>query len=103
MLLYGNAGSLRTRGWELSVNWNHSFGDWDVYATASIGDARTKITKWNSADQLIYSFLPSSGDYTEGQYFGDIWGFETDGYFTLDDYHFVPGSVITDDNGQPIA
>lgn len=100
--LYGNAGSLRTRGWELSVNWNHSFGDWDVYATASIGDARTKITKWNSADNLIYSFLPSSGDYTEGQYFGDIWGFETDGYFTLDDYHFVPGSVITDDNGQPI-
>lgn len=99
---YGNAGSLRTRGWEISLNWNHSFGDADVYASFNIGDARTKITKWNNPDRLIYSFLPSGGDYTEGQYFGDIWGFETDGYFTMDDFHFVPGGVVTDENGNPI-
>lgn len=89
---YGNAGSLRTRGWELSVNWNHSFGDASVYATFNIGDARTKITKWNNQNQLIYSFLPTSGNYTEGQYFGDIWGFETAGYYTMDEFTFVPGT-----------
>ena len=83
---YQNAGELRTRGWELSINWNHSFGDADVYATFNIGDARTKITKWNNTKGTIYSYLPASGNYTEGQYFGDIWGLETEGYFTEDDF-----------------
>lgn len=82
---YGNYGSLRTNGWELSINWNHSFGDADVYATFNIGDARTKITKWNNESHLMYSYLPASGNYTEGMYFGDILGFETDGYYTQDD------------------
>lgn len=83
---YQNAGELRTRGWELSLNWNHSFGDADVYATFNIGDARTKITKWYDSSNAIYSYLPASGNYTEGGYFGDIWGFETDRYFTMDDF-----------------
>ena len=29
---YENAGTLRTRGWELNLNWRHTFGDFDVYA-----------------------------------------------------------------------
>ncbi len=87
---YGNNGELRTRGWELQLNWNHSFGDAQVYATFNIGDARTKITKW-SQKNLIYSYLPSNANYTEGAYFGDIWGFETDRYFTMDEAIFVPG------------
>ncbi len=98
---YGNYGELRTNGWELSVNWNHSFGDWDVYAVANIGDSRTKITKWNDVSRLVYSFLPASGNYTEGQYFGDIWGFETAGYFTQDDMswngkRYVPKPGVVD-------
>ena len=106
---YGNAGSLRTNGWEISINWNHSFGEADVYATFNIGDARTKITKWNNPSNQIYSFLPASGDYTEGQYFGDIWGFETDGYYTQADMswngtRYVPNKGVVDqtalENGQ---
>ena len=42
---YSNNGELRTRGWELSLGWNHSFGDADVYVTGTLADARTKITK----------------------------------------------------------
>lgn len=90
---YQNAGSLRTNGWELSLNWNHSFGDADVYATFNIGDSRTKITKWNNPTGLIYSYLPAESNYTEGQYFGDIWGFETDRYFTEDDFVWVPSTT----------
>ena len=98
---YGNYGELRSDGWELSVNWNHSFGDWDVYATANVGDSRTKITKWNDASKLIYSYLPANGTYTEGQYFGDIWGFETDGYYTQNDMswngsRYVPNAGVVD-------
>ncbi len=98
---YGNYGELRTNGWEISLNWNQSFGDADIYATFSIGDARTKITKWNDSSEQVYSFLPSSGNYTQGQYFGDIWGFETDGYFTQADMswdgtRYVPNKGVVD-------
>ncbi len=99
---YGNNGELRTRGWELSLNWNHSFGDAQVYATFNIGDARTKITKWHNTSGIIYSYLPASGNYTEGQYFGDIWGFETDRYFTSDDFNqvMVPGKNYENDKND---
>ena len=87
---YQNNGELRTRGWELGLNWNHSFGDADIYATFSIGDARTKISKWNDDSGVIYNYNPDGSDYTQGLYYGDIWGFETERYFTEDDFHFVP-------------
>ena len=103
---YGNNGRLRTNGWELSINWNHSFGDADVFATFNIGDARTKITKWHNPSGILYSYLPYSGNYTEGTYFGDIWGFETDRYFTKDDFtwdaaakKYVPVQGIADQSG----
>ncbi|MBD5171060.1 MAG: TonB-dependent receptor [Bacteroidales bacterium] len=89
---YQNNGELRTRGWELGLNWNQSFGDWDVYANFNIGDSRTKITKWNNATGLIYTYLPTENSYTPGQYFGDIWGFETDRYFTLDEFTYQPNA-----------
>ncbi len=103
---YGNNGELRTRGWELLLGWNHTFGDLNVYATASIADSRTKIAKWHNTSGTLYSFLPKSGNYTEGMYFGDIWGFETDRYFTKDDFTwdaenkvYVPVAGIADQSG----
>lgn len=84
---YSNNGTLRTRGWELSLGYNHRFGDVDFYATFNLSDARTKIQKWNNPAGTLYTYNPSSGNYTEGQYYGDIWGFETDRYFTEDDFN----------------
>jgi TonB-linked SusC/RagA family outer membrane protein len=83
---YQNAGELRTRGWEISLSWNHSFGDADVYVTANLADARTKITKWNNPTNSIYTYNPASSNYCEGTYYGDIWGFETDRYFEESDF-----------------
>ncbi len=84
-----NAGTLRTNGWELSLGWNHRFGDVDVYATANLSDARSKVAKWSDASGIIYSY---GAGYTEGTYYGDIWGFETDRYFEWSD--------IADSNGD---
>lgn len=84
---YSNNGSVRTNGWELSLGWNHSFGDADVYVTANLADARTKITKWKNDSQLLYTYNPDASNYTEGYYYGDILGFETDRYFTEDDFN----------------
>lgn len=79
----GNNGALRTRGWELSLGWNHSFGDADVYATFTLADARTKITKYNDDSNILYSY---GQGFTPGLYYGDILGFETDRYFENSDF-----------------
>lgn len=89
---YGNNGTLTTRGWELSLGWNHSFGDADVYATFTLADARTKITKWRNDTGKLYSWVPYQSNFTEGEYYGDIYGFETDRYFEKSD--FTDGSSI---------
>ena len=83
-----NGGTMRTNGWELALNWNHSFGDADVWATFTIGDARSKVTKWDNEDGVLYSYVPGAGGYRfyEGQYYGDIWGFEFDRFFEVSDF-----------------
>ena len=84
-----NAGSLRTDGWELAIGYNHSFGDANVYANFTIADARTKVTKISNPAGTIYQAIPYNTDrarYYEGQYVGDIWGFEFDRFFTVDDF-----------------
>ena len=91
---YGNQGSLRTRGWELSLGWNDSFGDFDVYASFNISDATTKITKWTNETNSL------SGNYTGAEY-GAIYGFKTDRYFTKDDFMTnADGSFMKNEKGQ---
>ena len=88
---YQNSGRLLTRGWELGINWNHSFGDAQVYASFSIGDAKTKVTKWQNENLTLYSYRIGSGSNTnrlyEGQTYGDIWGMEFDRFFEVDDFN----------------
>ena len=80
-----NSGSLRTRGWELTLNWRKNFGkDLGLYANFSIGDSKTVVTKWDN-DKNIGHPLDKSYAY-EGEVWGDIWGFETDRYFTEADF-----------------
>lgn len=83
-----NSGTLRTRGWELSIGWNHSFGDAQVYANFNIGDAVTKITKW-SDNKNLYQAIPGTyalTRYHEGQTLGEIYGFEFDRFFEESDF-----------------
>lgn len=77
---YINAGELRTRGWELSVDWRHRFNDVMVYANANIGDFVTDIVTWDNDTKLLNS------NYS-GKRYGDIWGFETDRLFSKDDFN----------------
>ena len=76
---YENAGSLRTRGWELTIDWHQQFGKWNVYATANLADYKSVVTKWDS-NNLI-------NEYYAGKEYGEIWGFQTDRYFTNEDFN----------------
>ncbi len=74
-----NAGTLRTRGWELTLDWHHRFGEFNVYANFNLADSKTVVTKWESKSKLL------NQNYS-GKTYGDIWGFETDRYFEESDF-----------------
>ena len=74
----GNYANLTTRGWEVSVSWNDRFGNenkpFKYNVRLTLADNKTKIDKYNNPDKLL-------NDYYEGQTLGEIWGYETEGFF----------------------
>ena len=82
----GNYGNLRTRGWELAVDFQHRFNNGiGLTAMASISDASTVITK--GAD-----YMDAPGDrrisngYSTGRKYGDIYGYVTDRIYQKEDF-----------------
>ena len=74
----GNYADLTTRGWEASLTWNDKVGNgkkpfrYNVRLTLS--DNKSVIDRYNNPDKLI-------SDFYEGQTLGEIWGYETEGFF----------------------
>lgn len=90
-----NFGELTTRGWELSLDFRHRFNNgFGISANAYISDAKTKYTKINTNNRLI------SGVY-EGKEYGEIWGFETDRLFQIDDFEKAPNGKLVLKEGIP--
>ena len=75
-----NAGSMRSRGWEVTIDWHHSFGDINFYAIGNIADYTTFVTEWRNDTKLLNSTY-------SGKRYGDIWGFETERYFEASDFN----------------
>lgn len=78
-----NAGDQRTKGFEITLNWNDQFnlsGKPFVYgANFSIGDATTEITKYEANEKGLIT------DHYKGKKMGEIWGYRTDGLFQSDE------------------
>lgn len=76
-----NAADMRTRGWEIAVNWRDQIGDWKYNVGFNLYDYKSKITKYsNNEDKLL------SQPYYEGKTLGEIWGYVSDGFYTIDDF-----------------
>lgn len=75
----GNYADLRTKGWEATISWRDQFAvsgsplTYDIRLT--LADYKAKITKYNNPQQRLT-------DYYTGQDYGEIWGYDTDRYFT---------------------
>lgn len=82
----GNYGNLRTRGWELSFDFNHRFNNGlTISGMATLSDAITDITK--GADYNTPWENRSIGSaYATGARYGDIWGYVTDRLYQEDDF-----------------
>ena len=88
---YRNMGEMTTTGWELSMDFNHSFSkDMRLRMNVNLSDAQTKITKHPYKSALL------DGTNYEGKIMGEIWGFETDRYFTADDFVSVEEGILKD-------
>ena len=74
-----NDGSLRSRGYEISIDANYNITkDWNFYGSVAFWDSKTVFTEWDNPSKLL------SQNY-QGKQWGEIWGFETDRYFTKEE------------------
>jgi TonB-linked SusC/RagA family outer membrane protein len=75
----GNYADMKTKGWEASIAWSDGFKinnkDFNYNVRFVIADYTSEIIKYNNLDKRL-------SDYYAGQKVGEIWGFETAGFFT---------------------
>lgn len=97
----GNFADLRTTGWELSLSWNDeipaekpiSYG-----ARFILSDNISYITDFYNPNNLLST-------YYKGQRLGDIWGFETMGFFESEEdikKHADQSYIVVSNNNKPL-
>lgn len=77
---YQNTADMRTRGWEISVNWRDQIGRFGYRVGFNLSDSQSVITKYDSNESKLLS------SFYEGQKLGEIWGYIYDGFYTMDDF-----------------
>ncbi len=81
---FANVADLETTGWELAMSWRDVKGDFNYRVNFSLYDSETFITKFDNPAGLL-------SQYYVGRKIGEIWGYVTDGFYTVDD--FVQGTI----------
>jgi len=98
---YGNYADLSTKGWEFSVTWRDQFNAGGspvkVNFTGSLWDNQSEITKFNNPEKII------SSTYYVGSKIGEIWGYESMGFFASEEdvaNHADQSFLINSNNRQ---
>lgn len=73
-----NNTALRTKGWELQLNWQDRIGDFNYNVAFNLSDSRTHVTEYPNASKSLNT-------YYEGQELGQIWGYESVGMAKTDE------------------
>lgn len=84
-----NVADLRTKGWELTVSWRDKIGDFGYNIGFNIYDSKTKITRFDNKNGLLGTPEDTNdSDHTnyEGREIGELWGYVSDGFYTIDDF-----------------
>ncbi|HLP71554.1 MAG TPA: TonB-dependent receptor [Bacteroidales bacterium] len=78
----GNYADLRTKGWESSLTWRDNFNvatkPFNYNVRFTMADNTSEIVRYNNPNKLL-------GDYYVEQTIGEIWGYETEGFFLNDE------------------
>ena len=91
-----NAADLRTKGWELELNWRQALSPEMYYNIGlNVADYISTITSYNNPTGALNTWR-------EGQRVGEIWGFETVGIFqTADEVKAAADQAAIGPNWQP--
>lgn len=84
-----NAADLKTTGWELTLNWKGGNTEKLSYGLGVvISDSKAVITKYrNENNALMIGGSGGLNNYYIGMEIGEIWGYETDGFYTASDFN----------------
>lgn len=77
---FQNTADMRTRGWDLNVNWRDKIGEVGYRIGLNLSDYKSVITKYDSNESKLID------EYYEGKELGEIWGYVFDGFYTVDDF-----------------
>ncbi|MGW9684888.1 SusC/RagA family TonB-linked outer membrane protein [Flagellimonas sp. 2504JD1-5] len=94
---FENAADLETKGWEVQLGWQDRKGDFSYGVNINVWDNQSEITKYDNPGGLLgnhFNNTPDDNFYYVGMKPGEIWGYVTDGYYTVDD--FVDGTLDAD-------
>ena len=80
-----NVADLRTKGWELSLSWRDKIGNWGYNVGFNLYDSRTTVTKYDN-ESFVLLDSDDKNNYFTGYEIGTIWGYVTDGYYTVGDF-----------------
>lgn len=87
-----NVADLESKGWELELSWKDKINAFSYSFGLNLWDDKAFITRYNNpAGLLQFNNDGTLSNYYVGQQVGEIWGFQTQGFYTVDD--FVPGSL----------
>lgn len=92
-----NSADLKTKGWEIQVDWRDKIGDVGYSIGFNLFDSYSKITRFENATGNLANNWDTDGNgevdsnFYTGKKLGEIWGYVTDRYYTVDD--FEPGSL----------
>lgn len=74
-----NIADMRTDGWELTLQWQDRIGDVNYRLGFNLYDNLSKITKFNNKTGEL-------GKWAEGRKINEIYGYVSDGYYSIDDF-----------------
>lgn len=82
-----NVADLQSKGWELEMSWKDKIKAFSYSIGFNLSDSRAEITRYNNpAGLLTINGSGTLDNYYVGHEIGNIWGYETRGYFTVDDF-----------------
>lgn len=91
-----NGADLRTKGWEFSLMYQDKIrGKVDYSLRLNVWDNTSEITKYDNPTGTINNFYV-------GQQLGEIWGFESDGFFQSEE-EILAAADHADVNNDPIV
>lgn len=79
-----NVADLESKGWELQISWKDKIENTSYSVGFHLSDNISKVKKFKNESKVLT-------DHYEGQVLGEIWGYETDRLYTVDD--FVEGTL----------